>query len=168
MNCKCCGKEIEESDFQMIGWKKANQCTGGAVVKLGIPKDAKIVRCNNSKVIRAERVFVLDIRLFSPRYFQEGSQIPWANNIYRANGKKTTYYLGQIVEADSFDPDPDKDCAHGIHFFENYEDLNCLSKCESDREWFIAENRPTESPASTESVESTKNRKSWQLFCRRP
>lgn len=33
-----------------------------------------------------------------------------------------TYRRGQLVEADSFDPDITKDCGHGIHFFMTYEE----------------------------------------------
>jgi hypothetical protein len=36
---------------------------------------------------------------------------------------KTTYTVGEVTHADSFDDDMTKDCTNGIHFFVTFEEV---------------------------------------------
>ena len=83
-------------DGDLIGWKKLSK---GAICKLSIPANAKRVGGLVGRKCRAEFVVVL-----------EGAGVSLHDSV-------TSYYPGKTVKPDSFDPDPVKECAPGIHFF---------------------------------------------------
>ena len=99
------------SDGAFIGWKKV----GRYLVKLEIPEDAKRSSATTNKC-RCDKAKVLDIVCISdnhPLNLQE---------ITNTKFTKTTYRVGEMVYADSFDEDRWNECSHGIHFFINKQD----------------------------------------------
>ena len=92
------------------GWKK---CSGGIIVKLLIPEDAKRSHGLERKA-RASKATVLEI--FGAEEARSGG------------GYETVIYLkGETVQPDGWDEDRWNVCSHGIHFFltrieaENYQ-----------------------------------------------
>ena len=99
------------SDGAFIGWKKV----GRYLVKLEIPEDAKRSSATANKC-RCDKAKVLDIVCISeykPLNLKEITNYKYA---------KTTYKVGEMVYADSFDEDRWNECSHGIHFFINRQD----------------------------------------------
>jgi len=84
----------------LIGWKK---CSGGIIVKLRIPADAKRSHAWGRKC-RAEFADVLEVI---------GAEVATTG----AHGPHTEYRAGQRVMPDSFDDNWMEECSHGIHFF---------------------------------------------------
>ena len=84
----------------LIGWKK---CSGGVIVKLRIPEEAKRSHAFGRKC-RAEFADVIEII--------GGDDVAVSRHDY-----KTEYRVGQRVTPDSFDEDWMEECAPGIHFF---------------------------------------------------
>ena len=112
-----CGAEVSyvplmcPSDGAFIGWKKV----GRYLVKLEIPEDAKRSSATTNKC-RCDKAKVLDIVCISdnlPLNLQE---------ITNTKFTKTTYRVGEMVYADSFDENRWNECSHGIHFFINKQD----------------------------------------------
>ena len=83
----------------LIGWKK---CSGGVIVKLCIPEEAKRSHAFGRKC-RAEFADVLEV--FDGEF-----------GVSQHDGK-TEYRVGTRVFPDSFSDDWQKECAPGIHFF---------------------------------------------------
>ena len=79
----------------LIGWKKLR---GGVICKLRIPETAKRVGGMVGRKCRAEFAEVL-----------EGSGFAMHDG--------TEYKVGKTIRPDSYDPNPMKECSHGIHFF---------------------------------------------------
>ena len=94
----------EEGSF--IAWKKGKN---NHLIKLEIPEGAKRHNVLGGRKCRAEFVKVLDIRN------ERGHKVKKCFN--GTSGIKTSYHTGEIVKPDSYDPDPLKECSHGIHFF---------------------------------------------------
>lgn len=81
---------------EFIAWKLVS---GGGIVKLRIPADAKRTGCYKGRKCRASKVEVL-----------EGEGVSMFNN-------SVTYAPGFVLEVSNFDSDPSIECAPGIHFF---------------------------------------------------
>jgi len=93
----------EEGSF--IAWKKGRD---NHLIKLKIPKEAKRHNCITNRKCRAEFVKVLDIRN------SKGHKVKKCYGLYKSDFE---YKIGEIVKADSYDPDPLIECSNGIHFF---------------------------------------------------
>lgn len=91
-----------------------------AIAKLIIPKDAAVVFTNHK--CRASYAivdgFYPDDRLFKPGPSKK-LDIKLAFSAYNDS---FLYEDEKIATPDSFDPDPDIECSHGIHFFRTYEE----------------------------------------------
>ena len=94
----------EEGSF--IAYKKINNC----LIKLEIPSDAKRssattfkCRCDKAKVLE-----ILNLETNKPIKLTINNELNF-----------TTYEVGKIVYADSFDENRWNECSHGIHFFMN-------------------------------------------------
>ena len=96
------------SDGAFIGWKKV----GRYLVKLEIPDDAKRSSAISTKC-RCDKAKVLDIICTS------NDRTLNLQEITNFNHTETTYRVGEMVYADSFDEDRRNECSHGIHFFIN-------------------------------------------------
>lgn len=83
------------------------------LVKLSFPDDAELVNLDKDKsrasVARVESIHVVN------DFGAEGV----TNESY----KPCRYEVGQLVYPDSYDPDPDQNCGHGIHFCKDIESL---------------------------------------------
>jgi hypothetical protein len=89
----------------LIGWKK---CSGGCIVKLRIPEEAKRSHAFGRKC-RAECAEVLEVT--GPR----GGKLQEAVSSYDS---EFTYRVGQVVKpSNGFCEDWTDECASGIHFF---------------------------------------------------
>ena len=93
----------------MIGWKK---CSGGVIVKLRIPSDAKRSHAFGRKC-RAE--------------FADVIEVIGADFGISSHDGETRYEAGKRVIPDSFDENWQDECSNGVHFFisrveaENYQ-----------------------------------------------
>ena len=102
---------------QSQGWSKT------AIAVLEIPGDAKRLTAKRPILIgnrfsykcRADKAKVLRIESVDGN-----NTYGFAYSKYR--NQKFEYKVGEMVYADDFDPDPEKDCSHGIHFFMKRED----------------------------------------------
>ena len=90
---------------ELIGYKKVKGC----IVKLQILADSKRSRATGNKC-RCDKALVLAIE--TPNGTDSGLK-----QIVNYNFKPTTYEVGEIVYADSWDKDRWNECSHGIHFF---------------------------------------------------
>ena len=99
------------SDGAFIGWKKV----AGYLVKLEIPEDAERSSATTS-ICRCDKAKVLDIICTSDDNPLKPQEI---TNFHYT---KTIYKVGEMVYADSFDPNRWNECSHGIHFFINKQD----------------------------------------------
>lgn len=83
------------------------------LVKLSFPDEAELVNLDKDKsrasVARVESIHVVN------DFGAEGV----TNRSY----KPCRYEVGQLVYPDSYDPDPNQDCGHGIHFCKDIESL---------------------------------------------
>lgn len=119
----------EHRSKDIYGWKKVyhlDDIVEGlpmykiAIAKLIIPKDAAVVFTNHK--CRASYVIVDGFyphdRLFQPSPSKE------LNIRLAFSSWNTRFYYedGKIATPDSFDPNPDIECSHGIHFFRTYEE----------------------------------------------
>jgi hypothetical protein len=93
----------EEGGF--VGWK---QCSGGDIVKLWIPENAKRSNATGRKC-RAEFAEVLDI------FDIKGNRSP--HTAYSVFNDTFEYKIGRLVKCDTWHPDRFQECAGGIHFF---------------------------------------------------
>lgn len=87
-----------------------------AIAKVLIPEDAGRICGSDGDKCRASRVLTLEI------VSDEGDNVPSAIGTYTRYGidgeqVETYYHVGQVTEADSFNPDPGAQCTNGIHFF---------------------------------------------------
>ena len=100
------------SDGAFIGWKKVKDVDEERVclVKLEIQEDSRRSSSTGTKC-RCDKAKVLDII-----DIETGEHLKGCIN---TNYVQTAYYVGEMVEADSFDEDRWKECSHGIHFFIN-------------------------------------------------
>ena len=94
----------------LIGWKK---CSGGEIVRLRIPADAKRSHAFGRKC-RAEHADVLEVI---------GADVATTQQ----HGPKTEYRAGQRVTPDSWDDDWTQECSHGIHFYITREEAEAHS-----------------------------------------
>lgn len=97
--------DICPSEGAFIGWKKID----GYIIKLQIPEDAKRSNCTTRKC-RCDKALVLSIQN------EDGSKSD-LTEITNYKYHPTTYKIGEMVYADSFDKNRWKECSHGIHFF---------------------------------------------------
>lgn len=88
----------------IIGWKK---CVGKNIVKLEIPKGAKVF-CINGNKCRTNKAKVISIL---------NGNI--AQSIYNPS---FTYEVGKEIEIKDFNPNYNIECGSGIHFFKNRHD----------------------------------------------
>ena len=119
----------EKRSKDIYGWKKVCYFNGvkdslcsyePAIAKLIIPKDAAVIFTNHK--CRASYVivdgFYPDDRLFEPgpskKLNIKLALSAWDTRFYYEDGK--------IATPDSFDPDPEAECSHGIHFFRTYKE----------------------------------------------
>lgn len=118
----------ENRDKDMVAWKKVYCVKKGdyfnsyepVIAKLTIPKDAAVVF--NNRKCRASRAIVdgfYDYNYLSTPSTNEKLNIKLAFSAWDYN---FCYEDGKTVTPDSFDPDPDAVCSHGIHFFRTYEE----------------------------------------------
>ena len=100
------------SDGAFIGWKKVKDVEEERVclVKLEIQEDSRRSSSTGTKC-RCDKAKVLDII-----DIETGERLKSCIN---TNYVQTGYYVGEIVEADSFDENRWNECSHGIHFFIN-------------------------------------------------
>ena len=99
------------SDGAFIGWKKVDRY----LVKLEIPEDAERSSATTN-ICRCDKAKVLDIICTSDDNPLKPQEI---TNFHYT---KTIYKVGEMVYADSFDPDRWNENSHGIHFFINKQD----------------------------------------------
>jgi hypothetical protein len=99
--------QICPQEGSFIAWKKVKRYTA----KIVIPNEAKRTSCIKNRKCRAE--FILTIALFD----HNGETAPADTIAIGIHDGITTYKIGQITKADSFDPNVLEDCTHGIHFF---------------------------------------------------
>lgn len=124
------GEYSEGRDYDFIGWKQAyvfkkdNTSSRGylvrqpVIVKLTIPKDAKVVftdsKCRASYV-KVEAIYP------AVHFFDEENigplDAPHAFSFYNRSFK---YIPGTVLFPDEFDRNPNEVCSHGIHFFRHY------------------------------------------------
>ena len=88
-----------------FAWKKVRN----RIVKLQILDDSKRSRATTEKC-RCDKALVVEIQNMdgTPSELKEITNTTYAN---------TTYKVGEIVYADSWDEDRWNECSHGIHFF---------------------------------------------------
>ena len=88
-----------------VAWKKVSN----KIIKLHILDDSKRSRATTEKC-RCDKALVVEIQNIdgTPSGLKEISNTTYA---------KTTYKVGEIVYADSWDEDRWNECSHGIHFF---------------------------------------------------
>ena len=101
------------SDGAFIGWKKVDRY----LVKLEIPEDAERSSATTN-MFRCDKAKVLDIICTSDDNPLKPQEI---TNFHYT---KTIYKVGEMVYADSFDPNRWNENSHGIHFFINKQDAN--------------------------------------------
>lgn len=100
---------IVPQEGAFVAYKKAQD----EILVLEIPSDAartssligRKCRASHCRVLRAETIDG-----------EQARQKGWKTH-GRGRGVETMYRVGEIVKADSFDPDPRIECSHGIHFF---------------------------------------------------
>jgi hypothetical protein len=88
----------EEGAF--IAWKALRNNGSKTIAKIQIPEDAQRTSSLVGRKCRASHIIVLEGEGESP-----------------TNDIKLQYKPGEVVRADSFDPDIRVECSHGIHFF---------------------------------------------------
>ena len=119
----------ENRNKDIYGWKKVyhlNNLVEGwpmyeiVIAKLIIPKDAAVVfihsKCRASYAI-VDGFYPYDL-IFQPNTNKK------LNTRLAFSAWNTRFYYedGKIATPDSFDPNPDIECSHGIHFFRTYEE----------------------------------------------
>ena len=92
-------------DGTFVAWKKVKD----KIIKLHILDDSKRSRATTEKC-RCDKALVVEIQNMdgTPSELKEITNTTYA---------KTTYKVGEIVYADSWDEDRWNECSHGIHFF---------------------------------------------------
>lgn len=106
-----------------LGAANGNPAEYLALVALSIPEDAEVVTpvSNYSSGIkmRCSKAKVIDVRQISPgrKGYAVGEEtLPYAYSFIHYMSR-LLYETGHEVYPDSFDPDPGRECSHGIHFF---------------------------------------------------
>ena len=100
----------------MIGYKIAKNDITRVIVTLEIPKDAQTNMGRSSVAFpatakyRASKAKVLAIT------GAQGAAYATATS-FNYDKKSITYTVGEMIEESSYNPDPEKVCAEGIHFF---------------------------------------------------
>lgn len=119
------GEYSEGRDHDFIGWKQAYILCNAyeytirkyVIVKLTIPKDAKVVftksKCRASYV-KVEAIYPA-VHGFDENV--EPLDVPHAFSFHNRSFK---YVPGEVLFPDEFDPNPNAVCSHGIHFFRHY------------------------------------------------
>ncbi len=112
-------------DEIVIGWKLAATSNGEKrIIKLAVPVDAQIVKPIDTEYFhtkgkeRCNKAIVMDIQL--PDEQDEISVVPHekqALSCVFTGSKPFEYNLGQEIVPDSFDPNENESCTHGIHFY---------------------------------------------------
>ena len=100
----------------MIGYKVAKHGDTRVIVTLEIPEDAQTnmgrssVAVRETATYRANKAKVLAIEDDSGASYASAASFSY-------NKKSLTYKVGEMIEEPSFNPDPEKVCAEGIHYF---------------------------------------------------
>ena len=93
--------------YPVHGWKKlADNC----IAEIEVPAEAQRV-CGIDGGLKCRAEYVKVLAIFAPNNSPKSK----AKGAY--SGTPTIYEVGAIVKPDSYDPDPSKSCANGIHFF---------------------------------------------------
>lgn len=103
----------EEGDF--IGWKKAEGNENKVIVKLHIPSDAKRSSATTRKC-RCSKAEVIAIYNLDGTEAEETTCVSNYDNSF-------IYEVGKTVEVTDFDEDRWNECAKGIHFFINRQEV---------------------------------------------
>ncbi len=103
-------KSLELRKSVKYGYKVVN---APVLVKLSFPDDAELVNLDKDKS-RASVAMVESIHVIND-FGAEGV----TNRQY----KRCEYRVGELVFPDRYDPNPNQDCGHGIHFCKNIENL---------------------------------------------
>jgi len=112
-----------------IGWKVAKSLSGELrIIKLAIPADAEMIMAIDCEFFitrgkeRCNKAIVMDIQLCDKE--NEISVIPEEKEavsyIYQ---NALSYKIGTEIKPDSFDSNVDESCSHGIHFYQNRNDV---------------------------------------------
>lgn len=103
-------KSLELRKSIKYGYKVVN---APVLVKLSFPDEAELVNLDKDKS-RASVAMVESIHVIND-FGAEG--------VTNISYKPCRYEVGQLVHPDRYDPNPEKDCGHGIHFCKNIESL---------------------------------------------
>lgn len=103
-------KSLELRKSIKYGYKVVN---APVLVKLSFPEEAELVNIDKDKS-RASVAMVESVHVIND-FGAEGV----TNKQYN----RCEYRVGELVFPDSYDPNPNQDCGHGIHFCKNIEDL---------------------------------------------
>lgn len=106
-------KNLELRKSVKYGYKVVSNAK--VLVKLSFPEDVDLVNLDKDKS-RASGAMVESIHVIND-FGTEGV----INNAYN----RTEYKVGEMVYPDTFDPNPNQDCGHGIHFCK---DVDCLAE----------------------------------------
>jgi len=123
------GMLSENRSKDIYGWKKVYHLDnivegwpmyGIVITKLIIPKDAAVIFTNHK--CRASYAIVDGFYSYD-RLFAPGPSKKLDTKLaFSAWNTRFYYEDGKTVTPDSFDPDPNIECSHGIHFFRTYEE----------------------------------------------
>lgn len=123
------GMLSESRSKDIYGWKKVyyldNLVEGWpmyviVIAKLIIPKDAAVIFTNHK--CRASYAIVDGFYSYDHLFEPGPSKKLDTKLAFSAWNTRFYYEDGKTVTPDSFDPDPDRECSHGIHFFRTYEE----------------------------------------------
>ena len=103
----------------MKAWKCATDEKGNLVViELTVPDYPESVKLNYGNELRGRAPYAIVDKIYRDGVFNIRPEIAGpAVSLYNMS---FTYYVGKKVVPDSFDPDPDAACSHGINFFESF------------------------------------------------
>ena len=103
----------------MKAWKCATDEEGNlVVVELTVPDYPESVKLNCWAESRGRAPYAIVDKIYRDGVFNIRPEVTGpAVSLY--NGR-FTYCVGKKVVPDSFDPDPDTACSHGINFFESF------------------------------------------------
>jgi antitoxin component YwqK of YwqJK toxin-antitoxin module len=106
---------INKTKMSIIGYKIGMNGTTRVLITLEIPEDAKtnmnrpFIVVKESANYRANKVKVLAIEDDSGTLYATATSLNYKKCI--------TYKVGETIEEPSYNPDPEKVCAEGIHYF---------------------------------------------------
>ena len=123
------GRLSESRSNDLYGWKKVYYLDdlvegwpmyGIVIAKLIIPKDAAVIFTNH----KCRASYAIVDGFYSCDRLSEPGLSKKLNTKLAFSAWNTSFYYedGKTVTPDSFDPDPNIECSHGIHFFRTYEE----------------------------------------------